>query len=165
MSGKKRRLCDSNMSVSAIQEALQGWFADRQTRSVEHLLAKVSTWVPSTMPQPDDLAHPDIVSLMLQLAKGDATLHPKRKYVELALKAEHHSSALFLQSLTVEQSIVRASKTILLAASKYRELSMYPERWSPIAEKAIIPESMGATSHPPSIRPFSSTPNQIFLPR
>ena len=135
---KKKRICDSLVSVHELQEVLLGWFQDRGTRSVQHLLQIVNTqWSATVMPKPSQLVHPDIYSAMIRLVQIDPTLHPRRKYVELALQAEHKHKPIFLETTPLEQKLAWAAKLLMLACAKYRDLHTYPEKWASVAEKAI----------------------------
>ena len=89
------------------------------------------------MPKPSQLVHPDIYSVMLRLVKSDPILHPRRKYVELALQAEHKHKPIFLETTPLEHKLAWTSKLLMLACAKYRDLHTYPEKWASIAEKAI----------------------------
>ena len=93
MCTKRKRISASCISVCQLQEALDGWFTDRGSRSVQNLLKEFeSNWTAVMMPKPNQLVHQDVMSLMLHLVRQDPTLHPRRKYVELALAAEHAGS-------------------------------------------------------------------------
>ena len=105
---------------------------------MQHLLQEVDRqWSATVMPKPKHLVHADIHSLILRLVKCDPMLHPRRKYVELAFQAEHKEKAIFLETIATEQKLPWASKLLMLACAKYRDLHRYPEKWASVADKAI----------------------------
>ena len=134
----KPRLSDSLLSVAGLQDILKQWWRDRDTRCVQSLLHEVSSeWQRKSMPSPTFLTRGNIFSLMTLLVQRDPKLHPRRRFLEIAMLEEHAIKSVFLDPTTAQAKAAMASQQILLACSKYRELRKYERLWAAVSSKAI----------------------------